>query len=367
MSVPFLDLARETSAPQRASSTPRSRASSTAAATSSRTRSTSSRRRSPESAARRRRRRRLGHRRDHDRAAGGRRRAGGRGDHGSEHLRPDDRRDRAGGRVSGPRRRRPGDVHPRPRRGRARRDVRERRRSCRCTSTASPRTWTRCSRLRHGLRVVEDCAQAHGAALGRPPGRTRSATRPRSASTRPRTSARSATRARSSRTIAERRRTRAAAPQLRRAGALRARAAGPEQPARRAPGRDPVGEAAARSTAAVERRRRARRSLRRRTCRHGRRRARDGRGARARLPPLCRPGRPTATRSARRSTSAGVGTAVHYPTPVHRQPAYRDLDVPGGFPVAEALCERVVSLPLSETHTDDEIAFAADAARAAAR
>jgi dTDP-3-amino-3,4,6-trideoxy-alpha-D-glucose transaminase len=63
---------------------------------------------------------------------------------------------------------------------------------------------------------------------------------------------------------------------------------------------------------------------------------------------------------------AGVGTAVHYPTPVHRQPAYRELDVPGGFPVAEALCERIVSLPLSETHTDEEIAFAADAARAAA-
>jgi dTDP-4-amino-4,6-dideoxygalactose transaminase len=58
----------------------------------------------------------------------------------------------------------------------------------------------------------------------------------------------------------------------------------------------------------------------------------------------------------------GVGTAVHYPTPVHRQPAYRDLDVPGGFPVAESLCDRVVSLPLSETHTDDEIAAAAAAA-----
>lgn len=61
-------------------------------------------------------------------------------------------------------------------------------------------------------------------------------------------------------------------------------------------------------------------------------------------------------------TEAGIGTAVHYPTPVHRQPAYRDLDVPGGFPVAEALCERVVSLPLSETHTDEEISAAAAAA-----
>jgi dTDP-4-amino-4,6-dideoxygalactose transaminase len=63
---------------------------------------------------------------------------------------------------------------------------------------------------------------------------------------------------------------------------------------------------------------------------------------------------------------AGVGTAVHYPTAVHRQPAYRELDVPGGFPVAESLCERVVSLPLAETHSDEEIAYAAAAARAAA-
>ncbi len=59
---------------------------------------------------------------------------------------------------------------------------------------------------------------------------------------------------------------------------------------------------------------------------------------------------------------AGIGTAVHYPTPMHRQPAYRELDVPGGFPVAESLCERVVSLPLSETHTDEEINAAAEAA-----
>jgi dTDP-4-amino-4,6-dideoxygalactose transaminase len=57
----------------------------------------------------------------------------------------------------------------------------------------------------------------------------------------------------------------------------------------------------------------------------------------------------------------GIGTAVHYPTPIHRQPAYRHLDVPGSFPVAEHLCERVVSLPLSAFHTDEEIAAVAAA------
>jgi dTDP-3-amino-3,4,6-trideoxy-alpha-D-glucose transaminase len=63
----------------------------------------------------------------------------------------------------------------------------------------------------------------------------------------------------------------------------------------------------------------------------------------------------------------GVRTAVQYPTPVHRQPAYRELDVPGGFPVAERLSERVVSLPLSADHTDAEIVEAAVAAQSSSR
>ena len=57
---------------------------------------------------------------------------------------------------------------------------------------------------------------------------------------------------------------------------------------------------------------------------------------------------------------------MHYPTPIHRQPAYTELDVDGGFPVAERLSERIVSLPLSPDHTDAEIDAVAAAARAAA-
>jgi dTDP-4-amino-4,6-dideoxygalactose transaminase len=64
---------------------------------------------------------------------------------------------------------------------------------------------------------------------------------------------------------------------------------------------------------------------------------------------------------------AGVATAVQYPTPVHRQPAYTTLDVGGGFPVAEHLAQRVVSLPLSADHTDAEVDAVAQAAIAAAR
>ena len=50
---------------------------------------------------------------------------------------------------------------------------------------------------------------------------------------------------------------------------------------------------------------------------------------------------------AARLAEEGVATAVHYPLPLHRQPAYRRFPVgPGGLPVAEALAQRVLSLPL---------------------
>jgi dTDP-4-amino-4,6-dideoxygalactose transaminase len=43
---------------------------------------------------------------------------------------------------------------------------------------------------------------------------------------------------------------------------------------------------------------------------------------------------------------AGIGTAVHYPTPVHLQPAYAsEATPPGTFPAAEALARECISLP----------------------
>lgn len=43
----------------------------------------------------------------------------------------------------------------------------------------------------------------------------------------------------------------------------------------------------------------------------------------------------------------GVGTLMHYPIPVHLQPAYQNLGYPAGtFPVAEKACNEVLSLPL---------------------
>lgn len=59
----------------------------------------------------------------------------------------------------------------------------------------------------------------------------------------------------------------------------------------------------------------------------------------------------------RRMAEAGVPSAVYYPLPLHRQPPYADAPVaPGGLPVSEDLCARVLSLPmhpyLSDTDAD---------------
>jgi dTDP-4-amino-4,6-dideoxygalactose transaminase len=44
---------------------------------------------------------------------------------------------------------------------------------------------------------------------------------------------------------------------------------------------------------------------------------------------------------------AGIETGIHYPTPIHRQPAYRDLGLgDGSFPNTEAASARLLSLPM---------------------
>lgn len=52
----------------------------------------------------------------------------------------------------------------------------------------------------------------------------------------------------------------------------------------------------------------------------------------------------------------GVPTAVHYPVPLHRQPAFAHLNLPvGSFPIAEELSEKVVSLPMHPYMPKNEI------------
>jgi len=54
--------------------------------------------------------------------------------------------------------------------------------------------------------------------------------------------------------------------------------------------------------------------------------------------------------------ASGVGVGIHYPTPVHLQPACHQLGGhPGQFPAAEALAEEVLSLPLFAGISDAQI------------
>ena len=64
----------------------------------------------------------------------------------------------------------------------------------------------------------------------------------------------------------------------------------------------------------------------------------------------------------------GIPTAVHYPVPMHLQPAYASLCCPDCCPVSVRMAERVMSLPMSadlDEATQDRIAAALRAALAA--
>lgn len=50
----------------------------------------------------------------------------------------------------------------------------------------------------------------------------------------------------------------------------------------------------------------------------------------------------------------GIQTGVHYPVPTHRQPAVEKL-APPPLPVTERLVDEILTLPLSATHTEAEI------------
>jgi dTDP-4-amino-4,6-dideoxygalactose transaminase len=56
----------------------------------------------------------------------------------------------------------------------------------------------------------------------------------------------------------------------------------------------------------------------------------------------------------------GVGCAVHYPIPIHLQEAYRDLGYKeGAFPIAEHLAEEFLSLPMFPELTEEQIEYVA--------
>jgi len=53
--------------------------------------------------------------------------------------------------------------------------------------------------------------------------------------------------------------------------------------------------------------------------------------------------------------SSGIGTAIHYPIPLHVQKAYEHLGYRvGDFPVAEKLASEILSLPMYPTLKPDQ-------------
>jgi len=73
----------------------------------------------------------------------------------------------------------------------------------------------------------------------------------------------------------------------------------------------------------------------------------------------------TRTHVQERLRAAGVPTAIYYPRPLHRQPAYRDAHDGTSLPVAEAVAERILALPMHPYLSNDDVTRVNQAMRAA--
>jgi dTDP-4-amino-4,6-dideoxygalactose transaminase len=57
----------------------------------------------------------------------------------------------------------------------------------------------------------------------------------------------------------------------------------------------------------------------------------------------------------------GVETAIHYPIPIHLQPAAADLGYrEGDFPIAERQAGRILTLPVNQTLSPEDVRYVAD-------
>jgi dTDP-4-amino-4,6-dideoxygalactose transaminase len=65
-----------------------------------------------------------------------------------------------------------------------------------------------------------------------------------------------------------------------------------------------------------------------------------------------------------RLESRGISASIHYPIPIHLQPAYKDLGYKRGeFPITEGLARRILSLPMYAELTSEQIDFVAQTIR----
>lgn len=58
--------------------------------------------------------------------------------------------------------------------------------------------------------------------------------------------------------------------------------------------------------------------------------------------------------------SCGIATGIHYPVPLHLQPAFRGKQKPGSLPNAEKACREILSLPLHPFLTENQVDLVAD-------
>ena len=54
-------------------------------------------------------------------------------------------------------------------------------------------------------------------------------------------------------------------------------------------------------------------------------------------------------------TENGIQWGMHYPRAVHRQPAFAHLGAEGAYPVAESICDDIVSLPMYAELSEDDV------------
>jgi dTDP-4-amino-4,6-dideoxygalactose transaminase len=69
-----------------------------------------------------------------------------------------------------------------------------------------------------------------------------------------------------------------------------------------------------------------------------------------------------------RLQAAGIGTLIHYPVPPHLSAAYADLAYgPGAFPITERLASQVLSIPIGPHMTEEQVGAVIQGVREAAR
>lgn len=66
---------------------------------------------------------------------------------------------------------------------------------------------------------------------------------------------------------------------------------------------------------------------------------------------------PDRDNAAQKLKENGVGVGIHYPTPIHQQPLYKELGYSDVFPVAEAASREVLSLPVHPSLTKDDLDY----------